>query len=108
VTVHYRFHPLAGQKLDVIHYPAPSCNWVLVRTPKGFSLKIPQWMLAPAASQIVISPFPQLSDKALTALIELVQGEACVGHSESVPKKEKGASDGTAEIYSAGRKRDLT
>ena len=65
-------------------------------------------MLVPAASQIVISPSPQLSDKALTALIELVPWEAYVGHSESVPKKEKGASDGTAEIHSTGRKRDRT
>src|SRR5467141_1315877 len=72
VTVHYRFHPYAGQELEVIHYPVARYEWIIVRTPRGSSLKIPQWMVHPSTSEIVISPNPTLSVNALARLMELL------------------------------------
>src|SRR5215470_11116586 len=65
VKVYYRFHPYAGQELEVIHNPVHACEWIIVRTPRGSSLKIPRWMVHPAASEMVISPNAILSASAL-------------------------------------------
>src|SRR5438093_3397150 len=89
VTVHYRFHPYAGQELEVIHYPVRRCEWIIVRSPRGSSLKIPQWMVQPSASEIVISPNPVLSANALARLVELVPGPDLKGSNATVPEKEQ-------------------
>jgi hypothetical protein len=73
IKVHYRFHPYAGQELEVIHYPVRPGEWIIVRTPRGSSLKIPWWMVHPAASEIVISPDAILSASALAGLVSWQQ-----------------------------------
>lgn len=55
VTVHYPFHPLHNQRLEVVAWPRQSRNAVTVRDPDGTSLKIPLWMLEPQASQLLLS-----------------------------------------------------
>src|SRR2546428_6128357 len=45
VTVHYRFHPSAGQELEVILYPVVRYEWIMVRNQRGHSLKFIKWMV---------------------------------------------------------------
>ena len=46
VTVHYPFHPLAGTSVPALTIQKES---VTVRGPDGLDLKVPKWMLSPAA-----------------------------------------------------------
>ena len=54
VTVHYPFHPLRGRALEVVCAPRPGNGdgAVTVLEPTGQRLKIPCWMLSPAAAQV--------------------------------------------------------
>src|SRR5882672_3274539 len=104
VTVHYRFHPYAGQELEVIHYPVARYEWIIVRTPRGSSLKIPQWMVHPSTSEIVISPIPTLSVNALARLMELLGGPDLKGPNATVPQKEQEGQRATASTQSRQRR----
>src|SRR5207302_429390 len=101
---HYRFHPYAGQELEVIHYPVRRCEWIIVRTPRGSSVKIPQWMVQPSASEIVISRNPILSANSLARLMELVPGPDLKGPSAMVPPKEQEGQRATASTPSSRRR----
>ena len=103
VTVYYRFHAYAGQELEVIHYPVRRCEWVIVRTPRGTSLKIPQWMVQPSASEIVISPHAILSTNCLARLMELVPGPDLKEPSATVPETEQEGQSATASTQSRQR-----
>src|SRR3989441_3822719 len=103
VTVHYRFHPYAGQELEVIHYPVARYEWIMVRTPRGSSLKIPQWMVHRSASEIVISPNPTLSVNALVRLMELLGGPDLKGSNATVSQKEQEGQRATASTQSSYR-----
>lgn len=106
VKVHYRFHPYAGQELEVIHNPGRACEWIIVRTPRGSSLKIPRWMVHPAASEIVISPNAILSASALAGLVELAAGPDLKGANATVPQKEEEGQRATASTQSGKRRRN--
>jgi hypothetical protein len=54
VTVHYQFHPLRRQSLEVLVWPRQAHLPVSVRHPDGSTLKIPLCMLDPAAALEVI------------------------------------------------------
>src|SRR3989442_6576315 len=86
IKVYYRFHAYAGQELEVIHYPIRLCEWVIVRTPRGCSLKIPQWMVQPSAYEIVISSQAILSANSLAQLMQLVPGPDLREPSATVPQ----------------------
>src|SRR5881296_3385771 len=103
ITVYYRFHAYAGQELEVIHYPVRRCEWVIVRTPRGTSLKIPQWMVQPSASEIVISPHAILSTNCLARLMALVPGPDLKEPSATVPETEQEGQSATASIQSRQR-----
>jgi len=104
ITVYYRFHAYAGQELEVIHYPVRRCEWVIVRTPRGSSLKIPQWMLQPSASEIVISPHAILSTNCLARLMEWVLGPDLKEPSATVPQTEQEGQRATASTQSRQRR----
>jgi len=106
VKVYYRFHPYAGQELEVIHNPVRACEWIIVRTPRGSSLKIPRWMVHPAASEIVISPNAILSASALAGLVELAAGPDLKGANATVPQKEEQGQRATASTQSGKRRRN--
>ena len=50
VTVHYPFHPLHCRCLEVVAWPRQPHLAVTVREPDGQTLKIPLWMVEPAAA----------------------------------------------------------
>src|SRR5215472_15286210 len=106
IKVHCRFHPYAGQELEVIHYPVRPCEWIIVRTPRGSSLKIARWMVHPAASEIVISPNAILSANALAGLIELAAGPDLKGAKATVAQKEEEGQRATASTQSGKRRRN--
>ena len=106
VKVHYRFHPYAEQELEVIHNSVRLREWIIVRTPRGSSLKIPRWMLHPAASEIVISPNAILSASALAGLVELGAGPDLKGANATVPQKEEEGQRATASTQSGKRRRN--
>ena len=104
ITVHYRFHPYAGQELEVIHYPVRRCEWIIVRSPRGSSLKITQWMVQPSASEIVISANPILSANSLARLMELAPGPDLKGPSATVAPKEQEEQRATTSAPSSKRR----
>ena len=73
VTVHYPFHPLRRQSLEVLVWPRQAHLPVTVRPPAGSTLKIPLWMLDPAAARIDLHHQVELNLptwRALAALLE--------------------------------------
>ena len=73
VTVHYRFHPLAGQRVTQVSQRSLRGNpIVVVADAPGKRYHIPKWMTAPEAAQWAIREQPRLSLAALADLRELV------------------------------------
>jgi hypothetical protein len=59
VTIHYPFHPQAGQTLPVVSHPRHADGAYTVKDPAGYTLKVPVWMteLTAANHQISATPF---------------------------------------------------
>jgi len=72
VKVHYRFHPLHGQELEVACRPGRDAGLVTVIDPEGVRLKIPGWMLLPEAARHSLSSEAAISDRALLGLCDLI------------------------------------
>ena len=71
--MHYRFHPLAGQRVTRLQRKSWRGNPQLVVTDaQGVRYHIPEWMTAPEASQWSVREVPRLSVEALTDLRELL------------------------------------
>ena len=73
VTVHYPFHPLHKRCLDVVAWPRQAANAATVQHPDGKTLKIPLWMLQPAAARFALSEQLELTASGLLALVDVVQ-----------------------------------
>ena len=56
VTVHYPFHPLHGRCLEVVAWPRQPRLAVTVCQPDGQALKVPLWMVEPAAAHLLLLP----------------------------------------------------
>jgi hypothetical protein len=75
VTVHYRFHPLYGHELRVVRWCRPGNRGATVEHPDGNTLKVPLWILEPAADRYHLSETIELDGNALTALMHGSYGE---------------------------------
>ena len=73
VTVHYPFHPLHCRCLEVVAWPRRPHLAVTVRQPDGQTLKIPLWMVEPAAAHCELRDRVELTASALQALIALLE-----------------------------------
>jgi hypothetical protein len=78
VTVHYPFHPLQRQSLEVLTWPRQTHLPVTVRSPDGSTLKIPLWMLDPAAARSDLHDQVELSLPTLLALAALIDAHSVV------------------------------
>ena len=74
--MHYRFHPLHGQQVQILYRARRENDWVAVIDPQGIQLKIPAWMLLPEASQYDLSNQAEISAIALLRLCDLLGIEA--------------------------------
>jgi len=70
--VYYRFHPEYRQRLRVLAHTRKENGYVTVLDRQDKSLKIPLWMLHPAALRHQISTDPHLSPNALKRLLEFI------------------------------------
>ena len=77
MTVHYPFHPLHQQSLEVVAWPRPGRLAVTVRQPDGRTLKIPLWMIEPAAAKISLGDQVELTASVLDGLVALLNAHAC-------------------------------
>ena len=80
-TVYYKWHPLAGQNLEVHKRKKDeSGEYVFVRLPDETICGLPAWMFHPACAEFVVGP-PLISIEALTelrgVLAELRTSPAC-------------------------------
>ena len=73
VTVHYPFHPLHCRCLEVVAWPRQPHLAVTVRQPDGQTLKIPLWMVEPAAAHCELRERVELTASVLHALIALLE-----------------------------------
>ena len=71
VTVYYPFHPLVNHTLEVITWPRKPAYAVTVKHPDGNAVKIPLWMLQPDAAHFHLSGQIELSNSAISALVDL-------------------------------------
>ena len=74
--VHYPFHPLRQQSLEVLAWPLQANLSVTVRHPDGSTLKIPLWMLDPAAARIDLHDQVELNLNAWLALAALLEAHS--------------------------------
>jgi hypothetical protein len=73
VEVFYPFHPLHGYRLRVLRRPEKNDGAVAVVDPVGRRLKIPTWMLSPAASRAEIGSCAFLNRESLLSLVILLK-----------------------------------
>ena len=66
--MHYPFHPLHSQALEVVAWPRLGRLAVTVRQPDGRTLKIPLWMVEPAAAKISLCDQVELPASVLQGL----------------------------------------
>jgi hypothetical protein len=78
VTVHYPFHPLQRQSLEVLTWPRQAYLPVTVRSPDGSTLKIPLWRLDPAAARSDLRGQVELSLPTLLALAAMIDAHSVV------------------------------
>jgi len=72
-TVHYRFHPLHGREVEAVSLPRHADGAVTVEDRPGCRLKIPLWMLSPAASRLSLDEQPCIRPRVLLELAELLR-----------------------------------
>ncbi len=74
LTIHYRFHPCAGEKVNLeSRRREPSGNNLYVRLQSsGRSLAIREWMTRPEAAAFAVRDTPRLSREALSDLRMIV------------------------------------
>ena len=69
--MHYPFHPLHGQELQVFVRSRSPDGTVTVEDANQKRLKIPLWMVAPDAAESKVTAAPTLDAQALLELVEL-------------------------------------
>ncbi len=75
VTVHYTFHPYAGQQLSLIRPASRADRTVTVTAPNGHDLRIPAWMLEPTA-RAEISSQALIKIEAWIHVLELIDADS--------------------------------
>ena len=74
--VHYPFHPLHQQSLEVVAWPRPGRLAVTVRQPDGRTPKIPLWRIEPAAAKISLCDQVELTASVRQGLAALHNAHA--------------------------------
>ena len=107
VTVHYRFHPLAGTRATTLesrsHRGEPI---VVVADADGHRYHLPLWMTAPEAAQWGLRDRPRLSPSALSELRDLIAAWSAqpappaTGDRDEISKAREAAKD--ADVRAAG------
>ena len=92
--MHYRFHPLGGQRVTRLQRKPWRCNPQLVVTDaQGVRYYIPEWMTAPEASQWSVRELPRLSVEALADLREPSSaGQGDARESSQLPRTTAGSA----------------
>lgn len=95
VEVFYPFHPLHGYRLRVLRRPKRGDGAVSIMDPAGKRLKIPVWMLSPAAANIKTTERALLSTEALLSLTSLLNQPSVTGkHDNLLPTSVDGCKGG--------------
>ena len=69
VTIHYRFHPRAGQRVEVTRrHRFRGTEVLVVRQPDGTLAQIPMWMCSPGAATLAVVDRPRVALDALRDL----------------------------------------
>ena len=110
VTVHYRFHPLAGTRATTLenrsHRGEPI---VVVADPDGQRYHLPLWMTAPEAAQWGLRDRPRLSHSALSELRDLIAAWSAepappaTGDRDEISKAREAAEDADVGAAAPGQ-----
>ena len=99
VTVHYRFHPLAGLSVRFRRHHRRSDGMLLiVERPDGTLVHVPEWMTTPEAAGIELEDRPRLSLRSLAALRDSIDAFLV-----ALQASGKGECDGTDSRSDSGR-----
>ena len=107
VTVHYRFHPLAGTRAATLENRSHRGEPIVVVTDcDGQRYHLPLWMTAPEAAQWGLRDRPRLSHSALSELRDLIAvwsaqpAPPATGDRDEISKAREVAED--ADVRAAG------
>ena len=110
VTVHYRFHPLAGTRATTLenrsHRGEPI---VVVADSDGQRYHLPLWMTAPEAAQWGLRDRPRLSHSALSELRDLIAAWSAelappaTGDRDEISKAREAAEDADVRAAAPGQ-----
>ena len=93
--MHYPFHPLHQQALEVVTWSRLGRLVVTVRQP-GKTLKIPLWMVEPAAAKIALCDQVELPASVLQGLAALLNAHAHRRHPGRAGDRENLDAPGSA------------
>ena len=93
VRIFYPFHPHAGSDLQVISRSRRMDGTLTVRGGDALDLKVPCWMLLPAAGEVVQSDNPTVDIAALRALVMLANVCVAVLTPEPLPEGNEGTDE---------------
>ena len=74
-TVHYRFHPRAGEQVEVVR--RHERKYLVVRQPDGTLAYLPEWMTSPRAASFDVGEVPALAREALSELRGVILAHGC-------------------------------
>ena len=110
ITVHYRFHPLAGTRATTLenrsHRGEPI---VVVADSDGQRYHLPLWMTAPEAAQWGLRDRPRLSHSALSELRDLIAAWSAepappaTGDRDEISKAREAAEDADLRAAAPGQ-----
>lgn len=102
MTVYYPFHPLRRQTLEVLVWLRQAHLSVTVRAPDGATLKIPLWMLVPAAARIELREQVELSLPTWLSLAALLEAHSVV--LSTVPEPRDTSADTPTDLPRSRRR----
>ena len=107
LTIHYRFHPCAGEKAKLeSRRPTPSGNNLYVRLlASGRPLAIREWMTRPESAAWAVRDTPRLSREALSDLRMIVDTVVCNLADDGGNDDAQLADDTTRAAVRTGRTR---
>ena len=102
VTVRYRFHPLCGKELEVLANPRTG-DAITVKDLRGYSLKIPRWMLSLSAEAFELSIDAEADVPVLLSIVRMIAETSLPSKLAGEAKREATGTGHRKRVYRGTR-----
>ena len=112
-TIHHRFHPQSGERVEIVRRQQLAGRSVLViRQPDGTLAQVPTWMCEPAAATLAVRDHPRIAlaglrdlrlavDAALSSFSGMEEGERLEADTGSTARRSTGGDGAGAGAHGA-------